>query len=195
WVFRCVVEQLAHWRDTLGGDFQVSVNVSPAQFMSEELDPAAWLACVQGHGQPASAVLMEITERVLLKADGAAKNKLLAFRDAGVQLALDDFGTGYSSLAYLKRFDIDFIKIDRLFVHNITSDADDLALCQAMIAMAHRLGLKVVAEGVANEAQHDLLVAAACDYAQGFLQSHPLPANEFEKLLDDWAPVLAPVAG
>lgn len=195
WAFRSAAAQLAQWRQRLDEDFQVSVNVSPAQFMGEEMDPDAWLKCVQGYGLPPSAVLMEITERVLMKADSVAKNKLLAFRDAGVELALDDFGTGYSSMAYLKRFDIDFIKIDRLFVHNITSDADDLALCQAMIAMAHRLGLKVVAEGVATEAQHDLLVAAGCDYAQGFLYSHPLPANEFEKLLDDWAPVLAPVAG
>ena len=190
WAFRSVAAQLARWREQFGSDFQVSVNVSPAQFMDDELDAAAWLACVQGHGLPASAVLMEITERVLLKADGAAKNKLLAFRDAGVQLALDDFGTGYSSLAYLKRFDIDFIKIDRLFVHNITSDADDLALCQAMIAMAHRLGLKVVAEGVANEAQHELLVAAGCDYAQGFLYAHPLPAPEFEQLFEQGVPQL-----
>lgn len=193
WVFRCVVEQLAHWRDTLGGDFQVSVNVSPAQFMSEELDPVAWLACVQGQGLPAAAVLMEITERVLLKADSAAKNKLLAFRDAGVQLALDDFGTGYSSMAYLKRFDIDFIKIDQMFVHNIPSDPDDLALCQAMIAMAHRLGLKVVAEGVATEAQHDLLVAAGCDYAQGYLYARPVTVDEFEALAARGLPQLAPV--
>ena len=190
WAFRSVAVQLARWRQQLGGDFQVSVNVSPAQFMDDELDAGAWLSCVQGHGMPASAVLMEITERVLLKADGAAKNKLLAFRDAGVQLALDDFGTGYSSLAYLKRFDIDFIKIDRLFVHNITSDADDLALCQAMIAMAHRLGLKVVAEGVATEAQHDLLLAAGCDYAQGFLYAQPLPVSEFERLLKLGIPAL-----
>lgn len=194
WVFRCVTEQLAHWRDTLGSDFQVSVNVSPAQFMSEELDPGAWLAHVQGQGLPAAAVLMEITERVLLKADSAGKNKLLAFRDAGVQLALDDFGTGYSSMAYLKRFDIDFIKIDQMFVHNITSDADDLALCQAMIAMAHRLGLKVVAEGVATEAQHELLVEAGCDYAQGFLYARPLPVPSFEALATEGLPQLTPLA-
>lgn len=188
WAFRRAAAQLAYWRAALEPDFQVSVNVSPAQFMDEELDPAAWLACVHSHGMPASSVLMEITERVLLKADGAAKNKLLAFRDAGVHLALDDFGTGYSSLAYLKRFDIDFIKIDRLFVHNITVDQDALALCQAMIAMAHQLGLKVVAEGVATQDQHELLVAAGCDFAQGFLYARPLPVKEFERLVADNAP-------
>ena len=190
WAFRTAAAQVARWRRELETDFQVSVNVSPAQFMDDELDPAAWLACVHGHGMAASAVLMEITERVLLKADSAAKNKLLAFREAGVQLALDDFGTGYSSLAYLKRFDIDFIKIDRLFVHNITADNDALALCQAMIAMAHQLGLKVVAEGVANEAQHELLLAAGCDYAQGFLYARPMPVAKFEQRVKEGLPQL-----
>lgn len=184
WVFRKAAAHAARWRSRLGTHFQVSVNVSPAQFLSDEFDPGAWLACVNGLGIPGSAVLVEITERLLLKADGASKNKLLSFRDAGVQVALDDFGTGYSSLAYLKRFDIDFIKIDQLFVRNITTDGDDLALCQAIIAMAHRLGLKVVAEGVATEAQHELLVQAGCDYAQGFLYSRPVPAGEFERLMD-----------
>lgn len=188
WVFRCAAAQAANWRQRLGQEFQVSVNVSPAQFMADELDPDEWLACVNGLGMPGAAVVVEITERVLMKADSAAKNKLLSFRDAGVQVALDDFGTGYSSLAYLKRFDIDFIKIDQLFVHNITCDADDMALCQAMIAMAHRLGLKVVAEGVANEAQHELLVRAGCDYAQGFLYSRPVPASEFEELMERGVP-------
>src|SRR5690606_14541768 len=149
WVFRRAAAYAAKWRRERDADFQVSVNVSPVQFTAEEHDPAAWIQCLQALEMPGSAVLVEITERLLMKADGAAKNKLLAFRDAGVQVALDDFGTGYSSMAYLKRFDIDFIKIDQMFVHNIPSDPDDLALCQAMIAMAHRLGLKVVAEGVA----------------------------------------------
>lgn len=183
WVFRSAAAQTVAWRARYDPDFQVSVNVSPIQFMSDELDPAAWIDCMRGHGMPGSAVLVEITERLLMKADGAAKNKLLAFRDAGVQVALDDFGTGYSSLSYLKRFDIDFIKIDQLFVRNITADSDDLALCQAIIAMAHRLGLKVVAEGVATPAQHDLLLRAGCDYAQGFLYSQPLPASRFDLLL------------
>ena len=140
---------------------------------------------------PGSAVLVEITERLLMKADGASKNKLLAFRDAGVQVALDDFGTGYSSLSYLKRFDIDFIKIDQLFVRNITTESDDLALCQAIIAMAHRLELKVVAEGVATAEQHELLMRAGCDYAQGFLYSQPLPAARFEQLLQAGGPLNA----
>lgn len=183
WVFRSATAQAAKWRAAYGADFQVSVNVSPVQFMAEGLDPAEWIACTRHHGVPGAAVLVEITERLLMKADGASKNKLLVFRDAGVQVALDDFGTGYSSLSYLKRFDIDFIKIDQLFVRNIAAGNDDLALCQAIIAMAHRLGLKVVAEGVSTEEQHDLLLQAECDHAQGFLYSPPLPAERFERLL------------
>ncbi|NLC37169.1 MAG: EAL domain-containing protein [Alcaligenaceae bacterium] len=184
WVFRQAAAQAAKWRQSVGRNFQVSVNVSPEQLMSEDLNPDAWLACVNSQGMPGSAVVVEITERVLMKVEDGIKRKLLSFRDAGVQVALDDFGTGYSSLAYLKRFDIDFIKIDQLFVRNITTDADDLALCQAMIAMAHRLGLKVVAEGVEDEAQHALLEQAGCDYAQGYLYSRPVPVAAFEQLVE-----------
>ncbi len=183
WVFRSAAAQTVMWRQRHDRDFQVSVNVSPVQFTADEHDPVDWIDCVKELGMPGSAVLVEITERLLMKVDGTSKNKLLAFRDAGVQVALDDFGTGYSSLSYLKRFDIDFIKIDQLFVRNITTESDDLALCHAIIAMAHRLGLKVVAEGVATAAQHELLLRAGCDYAQGFLYAQPLPASRFEQLL------------
>src|SRR5690606_16104981 len=102
---------------------------------------------------------------------------------AGVQIALDDFGTGYSSMSYLKRFDIDYIKIDQSFVRNLGRGSDDLVLCEAMIGMAHRLGLKVVAEGVETDNQRDLLAAAGCDFAQGYLFSPPVDADTFEDLL------------
>ncbi|MFA7668312.1 MAG: EAL domain-containing protein [Burkholderiaceae bacterium] len=184
WILREAAMLAARWRAQSSADFQVSVNVSPVQFAAEGLDPAGWIACMERHGLPGSAVLVEITERLLLEVDGESKNKLLAFRDAGVQVALDDFGTGYSSLSYLKRFDIDFIKIDQLFVRNIAPDNDDLVLCQAIIVMAHRLGLKVVAEGVSTLAQHQLLLQAGCDYAQGYLYSRPVPAESFDLLLD-----------
>jgi len=95
---------------------------------------------------------------------------------------LDDFGTGYSSLAYLKKFDIDYLKIDRAFVSNLETDSDDNALCEAIIVMAHKLGLRVIAEGVETVAQRDLLIAAGCDFAQGYLFSKPVPAALFEQL-------------
>jgi EAL domain-containing protein (putative c-di-GMP-specific phosphodiesterase class I) len=111
------------------------------------------------------------------------KDKLVAFGVAGVQIALDDFGTGYSSLAYLKKFDIDYLKIDRAFVRNLETDSEDRALCEAIIVMAHKLGLRVIAEGVETTAQRDLLAAAGCDFAQGYLYSQPVPGDEFEELL------------
>lgn len=118
-----------------------------------------------------------------MDADAEVLKKLIAFRDAGVQIALDDFGTGYSSMSYLKRFDIDYIKIDQSFVRNLGRNDDDLVLCEAMIGMAHRLGLAVVAEGVETHLQRDMLLKAGCDYAQGYLFSPPLQASEFEALL------------
>jgi sensor c-di-GMP phosphodiesterase-like protein len=101
------------------------------------------------------------------------------FRGAGIQVSIDDFGTGYSSLAYLKKFDVDLLKIDQSFVQHLAPDSESMALCEAIIVMAHKLGIKVIAEGIETEQQCELLTAAGCDYGQGYLFSHPLPAAEF----------------
>ena len=108
---------------------------------------------------------------------------LLQFRDAGIQVAIDDFGTGYSSLSYLRKFDIDYLKIDQSFIKNLQADSADFALCEAIIVMAHKLGLKVIAEGVETAQQRDLLKMVGCDFAQGYLFSRPVPAQAFEALL------------
>ena len=100
-----------------------------------------------------------------------------------MQVSLDDFGMGYSSLSYLQKFDIDNLKIDQTFIRNLSRSPDDMALCRAIIVMAHTLGMKVTAEGVETQEQCDLLREAGCDYGQGFLFSRPLPAHEFEVLL------------
>ena len=128
-------------------------------------------------------MVVEITERLLLDPAEHVITEINKLRDAGIGVSLDDFGTGYSSLAYLKKFDIDFLKIDKTFIHNLSPDSDDMALCEAIIVMAHKLGLKVIAEGVETEDQYDLLVNVGCDYAQGNLFSKPLPASEFELFL------------
>ena len=120
---------------------------------------------------------------MLMDASDLITSKLLAFRDAGVQVALDDFGTGYSSLSYLKKFDIDYLKIDQSFTRNLSPTSADMALCEAIIVMAHKLGIKVIAEGVETIEQRDLLIAANCDYGQGYLFSKPVPPDEFERLL------------
>jgi len=108
---------------------------------------------------------------------------LMAFHEAGMQVAIDDFGTGYSSLSYLKKFDIDYLKIDQSFVRNLAPESSDLALCEAIIVMAHKLDIKVIAEGVETEVQRSLLATAGCDYGQGMLFSKPLIAADFEALL------------
>ena len=109
--------------------------------------------------------------------------QLLAFQDAGIQISLDDFGTGYSSLSYLRKFHLDFLKIDKSFVYNLEHDAANVALCEAITVMAHKLGLKVIAEGVESAQQRDILQRGGCDYGQGYLFSEPLPPLAFEELL------------
>ena len=118
----------------------------------------------------------------------------MQFRDAGIQVAIDDFGTGYSAMSYLKKFDIDYLKIDKSFVRDLASDPNDLALSEAIIVMAHKLGLKVIAEGVETGQQRDMLVDAGCDYLQGYLYARPMPAEAFDALLDSEPPLKAPAA-
>ncbi len=183
WVFREAARQVAAWRASHRMDFQISVNVSPAQFAAEGLSHSAWLEYLQELNLSGHCIVVEITERLLMDAGAPISSKLLAFRDAGIQVALDDFGTGYSSISYLKKFDIDYIKIDQSFVRNLGADTDDMALCEAIIVMAHRLGLKVIAEGVETAEQRELLRRAGCDYGQGYLFSPPVPAEQFSQLM------------
>jgi diguanylate cyclase (GGDEF)-like protein/PAS domain S-box-containing protein len=184
WVFRETAHQAAIWRASHHAKFQISVNVSPAQFRHDgAINFKAWFDYLQKLGLPGQSIVVEITEGLLLDADAAITGQLLAFRDAGIQVSLDDFGTGYSSLSYLKKFDIDYLKIDQSFMRNLEANSDDMALCEAIIVMAHKLGLKVIAEGVETEEQRGLLAAAGCDYGQGYLFSRPVPAEQFEALL------------
>jgi len=183
WVFREAVRQCGEWRSKFNDSFQISINTSPVQYRSDNFDVAAWIAHLHASGLPGHALVVEITEGLLMESGQQATNKLLMFRDAGIQVSLDDFGTGYSSLSYLKKFHIDYLKIDQSFVRNLQLESDDMALCEAIIVMAHKLGLQVVAEGIETEQQRDLLAAAGCDYGQGYFFSRPVVAAEFEKLI------------
>ncbi len=184
WVFKESARWAQRWRKHFAPDFQVSVNKSPVQFKAENHRFASrWSDHLREIGLPGTNIVIEITEGMLLNADADVRDELLSLRDADIQVAIDDFGTGYSSLSYLKKFDIDYLKIDRSFVSNLETDADDMALSEAIIVMAHKLGLKVIAEGVETEGQRRLLIAAGCDYAQGYLFSRSLPPEEFERLL------------
>jgi len=154
--------------------------VSPVQIRQDSLSCVQWPDYLIQEGMPGQSIAIEITEGLLLHAESKIDEKLLTFRDAGIRISIDDFGTGYSSLAYLRRFDIDYLKIDRSFVQNLAFDEDNQALCEAMVVLAHKLGLKVIAEGVETTEQRDFLIAVGCDFAQGFLYSEPVPADQFE---------------
>lgn len=183
WVFRQVVDQVQLWRSTLGPGFQISINKSPVQFQHEGDPQASWSRQLQARGLPGQSIVVEITEGLLLDSSDSVADQLLELGDAGIQVSLDDFGTGYSSLSYLQKFRIDFIKIDQSFVRHLIADSTDLALCKAIIAMAHALGIQVIAEGVETALQRDLLKDAGCDYAQGYLFSRPVAPADFEAFM------------
>ena len=183
WVFLEASRQSALWRASLQPNFQISINTSPVQYQKDSFCAKAWLEHLNALGLSGDAIAVEITEGTLMESGTNIDQILLDFRDANIQVSLDDFGTGYSSLSALKRLDIDYLKIDKLFVDNLASNSNDLALCEAIIVMAHKLDLKVIAEGIETEAQRDLLIAAGCDYGQGYLFAKPLPVNEFEAYL------------
>jgi diguanylate cyclase (GGDEF)-like protein/PAS domain S-box-containing protein len=181
WVFREAVDQAVKWRQGLHPAFQISVNKSPVQFDSRHLNCTGWLDHLRQLGLSGDSIVVEITEGLLLDAGNAVIDKLSAFHEAGVHAAIDDFGTGYSALSYLHKFDIDYLKIDRSFVHNLTPGSRNAALCEAIVAMAHKLGVKVIAEGVETGEQRDFLTAIGCDYGQGFFYSGPLLPEDFER--------------
>ena len=180
WIFREAVEQVALWRGSLDPDFQISVNMSPVQFQHQPAGGESWIEQLRAKGLPGGCIVAEITEGLLLGSSAAVTERLQSLLTGGVQVSLDDFGTGYSSLSYLHKFDIDFVKIDKAFVANLTSASTDLALCKAIILMAHELGMRVVAEGVETAQQRDLLLSASCDFGQGYLFSAAMPVAEFE---------------
>jgi len=185
WVFYTVTEQVSHWREQFEIDFQVSINTSPLQWIDEAAAMSEWFSHLQQAGISGQAIAVEITEGLLMDASDQITNRLLDFHDAEIQISIDDFGTGYSSLSYLKQFDIDYLKIDQSFVRNLDHDQNDLALCEAIIVMAHKLGIQVVAEGVETDTQDQILKDFACDFAQGYLYSRPVTLRNFEILLAD----------
>jgi EAL domain-containing protein (putative c-di-GMP-specific phosphodiesterase class I) len=128
---------------------------------------------------------LELTESIIMKNEGETIKTLHALKDLGLNLSIDDFGTGYSSLSYLKRFPIDSLKIDRSFIRDLTTNPDDAAITRAIIAMAHSLKLRVVAEGVEEEKQIEFLRQEGCDEMQGFFFSPPVPAEAFIRLVSE----------
>lgn len=183
WVFSQAIRQARRWQSEHGRDFQISINISPVQLIRDGRSHGHWIEQIRETGLSGSSIVIEVTEGLLMSTETVISDTLLHFRDAGIQVAIDDFGTGYSALSYLKKFDIDYLKIDKSFTANLAPEATDLALCEAIVVMAHKLGLEVIAEGVETDEQKDLLKQIRCDYAQGYLFSRPVPAGEFDKLL------------
>lgn len=182
WVFQQATQRLIQWRKQQP-DFQISINKSPVQFSAESVSPVKWVNQLTEMNLPGEALCIEITEGVLLSQSAVVTERLHQYLEHNIHLSIDDFGTGYSSLTYLKKFSINFIKIDKSFVHDIEEDGTSLVLCEAIIAMAHQLGLKVVAEGIEIEAQRQILTHAGCDYGQGYLFARPAPAEQLTALL------------
>ncbi len=182
WVLQAACEQMVEWDQQQFRLPRVAVNLAAQQIEAGQL-PRQVREVLQNTGLAAERLELELTESTILSDPARAISDLVDFRTMGVSLAVDDFGTGYSSLAYLKRLPIDRLKIDRSFVHDIGRDPGDEAICRAIIQLARTLGLETVAEGIEREDQAAFLLAEGCQYAQGFLYSRPLPADE---LYEQW---------
>ncbi len=187
WVLRTVCEQLQRWSGLLREPVRVAVNISGRQFVDPGfLDKVGCMHCIlKGRGRCSGAMEFEITESVFMNNELATIGALKTLRENGIRLTIDDFGTGYSSLAYLTRFRVDTVKIDRSFVQDMTSSRDSAALVEVIIAMAHVLNLTVIAEGVETSDQLMLLRNLGCDMIQGFVFSPPRPADEMTGLLQE----------
>jgi len=182
WVLRTACRQAKSWNAMFTNPFRVAVNISGKQFSNADLKGQV-LRIIEETDLDPHLLELEITESVLMQDDKSTMVNLIDLHDYGMKLSIDDFGTGYSSLSYLKRFPVDCLKIDRSFVRDITSDPDDATIVGAIIAMAHRLNLEVVAEGVETEAQLEFLRQGNCDIVQGYFYSKPVDAGEFQKIL------------
>jgi len=176
--------EAAQWPRGAGGDeLFVSVNVSPRQLRGGEL-PDLVARCLAESGLPASRLHLELTETAVIGDEMLAAQLLDKLHRAGVKVWLDDFGTGFSGLSHLRQVPVDGVKIDKSFVADMQRDPDDLALTTAIIAMAHALGITVVAEGIEQEAQFELLCQRGCDLGQGYWLSHPVTATDVVRMIE-----------
>ncbi|HEY0281672.1 MAG TPA: EAL domain-containing protein, partial [Rhizomicrobium sp.] len=182
WVIDMACRQLGEWRTSGLGHIRIAVNVSSRQVCEERFVPQVADAVRKHHVDP-TLLEFEITESTLMAHGEAMNVTLRKLKNMGITISIDDFGTGYSNLAFLKRFQVDTIKIDVSFIRDITTNADDAAIAIAIINMAHSLRLKVVAEGVETREQLDFLRIYGCDEVQGYLLSKPVSATEISEKL------------
>lgn len=183
WVLDTALASLKKWREqTDHEDFYMAINLSSRQFRGKDIVKNISDALAK-HGLPGSCLELEITERLLMKDVPHVVHLLNQFKDMGIRLSIDDFGTGYSSLSYLKRFPFDVLKIDKTFISGIGEDLDDSALCEAIIAMAHSLGLIIIGEGVETREQFEFLDQRGVETIQGYYISEPMIDEEFLKFI------------
>ena len=182
WVLEETCRQMGDWASRLGRPVKVAVNLSPRQFHQKSLLDTI-RRCLAQYQVPEGSLELEITETALMSREQEVDMLMHEIRRLGVDLAIDDFGTGYSSLAYLKRFPVSRLKVDRAFVRDLGRDADSAAIALSIVNLARGLKLKVVAEGVETEAQLGALREMACDEYQGFLFSKPVEADAVQALL------------
>jgi len=183
WVLRVACSQTRTWHNSGVHNLPISVNVSSRQFRKNALMETVTEILAESGLSPRQLEL-EVTETTMLQDEDEAITALLRLKDLGIQVALDDFGTGYSSLSYVRRLPLDTIKIDRSFVKDLGQDSESASIVTAIIAMAHSLGLRVVAEGVETEEQAEFLRNLGCEELQGFLYSEPVPASAIPALLE-----------
>ncbi|WP_241264486.1 EAL domain-containing protein [Marinobacter daepoensis] len=178
WVVREACKAAYCWQAMTGQEISIAVNVSPRQFRDPGFTDAIMRALNDSNLKP-ELLELEITERLILDNTIETADILKQLDKVGIRLSVDDFGTGYSALSYLKSYPFDTLKIDKSFVQDVLKESEDASLIRAIINMAHSLGLKVVAEGVEEEAQTHFLKAEHCDYSQGYFYSRPLPEQDF----------------
>jgi EAL domain-containing protein (putative c-di-GMP-specific phosphodiesterase class I) len=181
WVLRSACEQIKEW-DAMKISLPMAVNLSGTQFRHEFLADTVENT-IKEFGIDPHRLTLEVTESIFMKDQDFAVTVLQRLKKVGVSISIDDFGTGYSSLSYLKRFPVDYVKIDQSFVKDVATDPDATSLVTAIINMAHSLSLRTIAEGVETEDQWKILRLLKCDMAQGYYFSTALPPREVEKLL------------
>ena len=186
-VFREAGRWAKRWAEIAPESFQISVNMSSVQFENNRQLVEESIKCLESLGLPGENLSIEITENLLLNINENVAQKLLGFARKGISLSIDNFGTGCFTLSYLLKFHIDYLKIDESFIRNLENDVEKLAMAEATIMMAHKLGLKVIAKGVETSAQKNILSSIHCDYGQGFLFSKPLSPPEFELFLHQFS--------
>jgi EAL domain-containing protein (putative c-di-GMP-specific phosphodiesterase class I) len=181
WVLETACRQTAQWQairsaKVTAPPLAINVNLSPRQ-LAEPTLASTVARIIAETGIEATAVCLELTENALMQNVESTIEAMLALRNMGVRLSIDDFGTGYSSLSYLKRFPVEALKIDRSFIDGLGREHEDTSIVEAIVTLAHALGLTAVAEGLETETQLEALRVIGCDFAQGYLLGHPLPAE------------------